>query len=199
VEDAVLDAILADRDRRRGRPIARLEKRIGLQKRAVGVSNLVRPAVREVEPIHLNPPAIVEIIPHARAEEAGRRRTESIVFRQRPRPEIAIAEPSEPSGFLAEREVDRADDIGSARDEVPWRIANLRLRETGKRVEGFDLGEIKAKEPRSRDSYVGFKVNPGNRPVIIGPFDANAAGRPARLGVSGISGKNVLGRRVKAE
>ena len=63
-------------------------------------------------------------IPGARIEEAGRRRTERIVFRQRPWPEIAISEPAEPSGFLADRGIDRADDRRGARDVVSWRIAD---------------------------------------------------------------------------
>ena len=42
-------------------------------------------------------------------------------------------------GFIREVSLDR-----SARRVIPCRIANLRLRETGKRVEGFGLREIKA-------------------------------------------------------
>src|SRR5258708_27368291 len=110
---------------------AHREQRVRFQQRAVGIGDLIRAAVQYVESIELDAPAVVEAITDLRIEEPGRWRDKGIVFGERTRPEIAIAQCREPAGFFAEPDPVRSDYVRRARTVVARSIPDLSGGKTG--------------------------------------------------------------------
>src|SRR3984893_4693582 len=84
--------------RRPRRGEAHREQRIRFEQRTIGIGDLVGAAVKQIKCIELAPPAIVKAIAELPMEEPGCRRNKGIVFGERARSEIAIAQACEPAG-----------------------------------------------------------------------------------------------------
>ena len=91
------------------------------------------------------------------------------VLGERPRTDIAPAQRAEPAGSLATRDARRRDHPWRFRNEISWRVADLRLRETGERIEELLLSSIGADKARAAE-----------RKVLPGPGIVAVIGRKAR-------------------
>src|SRR5690349_8601576 len=87
-----------------------------------------------LDQIELHAPAAREPIADPRIDEARRRRAERIVLGQRGRAEITPAQGAEPADRLADGHTGRCNDPRRIGNEVPRRVADLRLRKTGERT-----------------------------------------------------------------
>src|SRR5260221_3699902 len=141
----------------------------------------MRAAVQYVERMELDAPAVVEAITDLRIEEPGRWRDKGIVFGERTRPEIAIAQCREPAGFFAEPDPGRSDYVRRARNVVARSIPDLSGGKPGERSIQRGLFRIVATEARMRRGNIGFEAEPWQRMIVAGPFDAVAAARLGRL------------------
>jgi hypothetical protein len=160
MEDPVHHAVLAD-SRRNGRAcgVAGGVEVVRFQQRAIGVGDLIRPAVGDIERVELNSPAVVEIKPDAGVKEASCRRTERVVLGQRTRAKVAVLKAAEPARFLAKLEAERRDDVRRAGIKLPGALP-LSLGVACKGIIRVRLSPVIAKEGGARDCDIAFETEP---------------------------------------
>ena len=136
------------------------EQCVGGQQRAVGVARIVARRIQQIERVKLDAPAIGELIPHPAVDHIDGRRLKYAVLGERPRTDIAPAQRAEPAGSLAQRDAGRRDHPRRFGNEIARRVADLRLRETGERIEELLLGSIGADKARAAERKIGIEAHP---------------------------------------
>ena len=180
------EAVLANRRRHGGRAACRKtlgEQCIGGKQRAVSVAGIVARRIQQIERVKLDAPAIRELIPDTAVDRIDRRRLKYAVLGERTRTDVAPAQGAEPAGSLAERDARRRDHPWRFRDQVTGRVADLRLREAGERIEEFLLSGVEADKARAAERQVGIEAHPRHRLIIVCDLDTGAkAGRTRHRG-----------------
>src|ERR1700761_400342 len=103
MQNVIHDAVLADGCGRSLRDKAEIIKAIGLDDRTVGVGDLVRLGVQQVQDIEMDAPSVLPPIADARIDDAGGRRAERVVLGERACSQIPPTKRSEVSRLLANR------------------------------------------------------------------------------------------------
>ena len=133
--------------------------------------------IQQIERVKLDAPAIGELIPHPAVDRIDGRRLKYAVLGERPRTDIAPAQRAEPAGSLAKRDARRRDHPWRFRNEISWRVADLRLRETGEQIEELLLSSIGADKARAAERKISIEAHPRHRLIIVGDLNAGAEAR----------------------
>ena len=155
-------------------PFQRLARKPG----AIEIFDVAVLSIEQVQDLEADAPAPVELVADAGVHEESGIGTHTAVLDERPRSEIADADPAEPTlNNIIHGRACGDHGLDGARDVIARGIVIL---EAG---------------PGEREVRVQHEPRPG--PAIIGPFDTEALARTAGLGGAGIADEEQLGVEIE--